>query len=245
MGQSNTHGVAEDDGESEGESKTASFNRKKKENRDRKTIGEDQTTMPVDQRRKVDNGNASSENTVKKEEGGDNGQDMEDDKSSRKRKARRKKKKAKEAGGGEDVAGEGPQPAAAAAENGSTPAEQPSIVEQRQSGEKTEATVQETRKQRRGWGKKGPSKPSGIAEDSEAKSHPEVNAEYKDNTEERLKRKKKRSRQKNIRKDKRPLDQRPAHLRVGDPEFNGRSLTPETRKVLGLPADEKIDASSQ
>lgn len=229
MGQANSHGVAEDDGESEGESKTASFKRKKKEN---------QTTMSVDERCKADNGRASSE---KRKENDDNGQDMKDEMNSRKHRARRKKRKAKEADGEADVGGEEPHPAA---ENVSTPAEQSPIVERDQSGDETEAPDQETRKQRRGWGKKGPSKPSEVTQDSEAKSCLEGNTVYNDNAEGRLKRKKKRSRQKNIRKDKRPLDQRPAHLRVGDPEFSGRTLTSATRKALGLPADE-IDANFQ
>lgn len=218
MGQASTHGVAEDDGESEEESKTASFKEKKKES---------QTTMSVDQRCKAEKGKTSN-------------QDKGDDKNIWKPKARRKKGKAKEADGEADVAGEEPQ---TAAENVSTPEEQPPIVERDQIGDKTEAPDQETRKQRRGWGKKGPSNPSEVSQDSEPKSRLEGNIVYNGNTEEgRLKRKKKRSRQKNIRKDKRPLDQRPAHLRVGDPEFSGRTLTSETRKVLGLPADE-IDAN--
>ncbi|CAM9829412.1 unnamed protein product, partial [Discosporangium mesarthrocarpum] len=58
-------------------------------------------------------------------------------------------------------------------------------------------------------------------------------------------RRKTRSRQKNIRKDKRPLDKRPPHLRLGNPEFSGRPLTEETRQRLGLPqVDDKASAPS-
>jgi hypothetical protein len=50
------------------------------------------------------------------------------------------------------------------------------------------------------------------------------------------KRTKTRSKQKNIRKDKRTQDQRPAHLRVGSDGFSGRALTEETRKRMGIGA---------
>ena len=50
------------------------------------------------------------------------------------------------------------------------------------------------------------------------------------------KRKKVRSRQKNIRKDHRSTEAKPAHLVAGGAEYRGRPLTTETRKKLGLDA---------
>lgn len=54
------------------------------------------------------------------------------------------------------------------------------------------------------------------------------------------KRPKTRSKQKNIRKDNRPDDQKPSYL-LGSPNregFAGRPLTKETKKILGLPVDD-------
>jgi len=51
----------------------------------------------------------------------------------------------------------------------------------------------------------------------------------------RQKRTKKRSKQKNIRRDKRSIGQRPAHLQEGHESFTGRAMTDETRRHLGLP----------
>jgi len=48
-------------------------------------------------------------------------------------------------------------------------------------------------------------------------------------------RKKVRSRQKNIYKDKRPMEQKPAHLQFGSTDFEGRPITAETRDKLQLP----------
>ena len=50
------------------------------------------------------------------------------------------------------------------------------------------------------------------------------------------KRRKIRSKQKNIYKDTRTMDQKPQHLRLGSQEFEGRPLTAETRDKLSLPA---------
>jgi len=44
-----------------------------------------------------------------------------------------------------------------------------------------------------------------------------------------------RSKQKNIRKDSRPLSAKPQHLRLGNKHYAGRPLTQETRKRLDLP----------
>lgn len=49
------------------------------------------------------------------------------------------------------------------------------------------------------------------------------------------KRRKIRSRQKNIRKDTRKIDEKPQHLRVGGSNYKGRPLTEETRTKLSLP----------
>lgn len=51
----------------------------------------------------------------------------------------------------------------------------------------------------------------------------------------RRKRTKKRSKQKNIRRDKRSMDQRPTHLQEGHESFTGRVMSDETRRHLGLP----------
>eukprot|EP00980_Cylindrotheca_fusiformis_P009355 scaffold2047_cov129-Cylindrotheca_fusiformis.AAC.34 len=51
----------------------------------------------------------------------------------------------------------------------------------------------------------------------------------------RPKRRKVRSRQKNIRKDNRSTDEKPKHLQVGASDYKGRPLTEETRSRLSLP----------
>jgi len=50
-----------------------------------------------------------------------------------------------------------------------------------------------------------------------------------------VKKKKTRSRQKNIRKDNRTDDQKPEHLRIISSGYSGHPITPETRIRLGLP----------
>jgi hypothetical protein len=52
----------------------------------------------------------------------------------------------------------------------------------------------------------------------------------------KAKRRKVRSKQKNIRKDSRPLSAKPEHLRLGNSQYSGRPLTKETRQKLHLPA---------
>lgn len=96
----------------------------------------------------------------------------------------------------------------------------------------------ETRKQRRGFGK-GRSTPSSATATS-ASTPPDhaVETQEEGSSWGSRPRKKTRSKQKNIRKDKRPLDQRPSYLRFGDPEYAGRGLTEETRKILGLPMND-------
>ena len=49
------------------------------------------------------------------------------------------------------------------------------------------------------------------------------------------KRRKIRSRQKNVRKDTRTSNQKPEHLKIGSPYYLGRPLTKETREFLNLP----------
>lgn len=51
---------------------------------------------------------------------------------------------------------------------------------------------------------------------------------------EKPKRIKTRSKQKNIRRDKRALEHKPDHLQIGSKNYKGRPITSETRKVLGL-----------
>ena len=52
-------------------------------------------------------------------------------------------------------------------------------------------------------------------------------------------RKKVRSRQKNIRKDNRPLEQRPEHLRPGHTAYKGRPLSAATKEKMGLPPNKE------
>ncbi|CAM9865637.1 unnamed protein product [Pylaiella littoralis] len=196
--------------------------------------------------------------------------DSEGEHRGRKRKARRKKNKPAEAGvagegkeaAADDDASAGPSAdvdasgtAAAAAD-----AEMPSqtsvtVVEQhtsvgaqdhKDSGGRNSREVEpgEAKKQRRGWGKARSKSSAAPAEDA-GEIEGASRGERGGGTEagERRLRKKTRSKQKNIRKDKRPAGERPAHLRAGDPEFRGRGLTQETRKFLGLPAeDDSSDA---
>ena len=48
------------------------------------------------------------------------------------------------------------------------------------------------------------------------------------------KRPKTRSKQKNIRRDKRAPEHKPSHLRVGSKEYRGRPITPATKQLLGI-----------
>lgn len=50
----------------------------------------------------------------------------------------------------------------------------------------------------------------------------------------KLKRKKTRSKQKNIRKDHRSEDSKPAHLKFGAKDYKGRPITPATKAILGI-----------
>eukprot|EP00588_Corethron_pennatum_P013140 CAMPEP_0194265208 /NCGR_PEP_ID=MMETSP0169-20130528/533_1 /TAXON_ID=218684 /ORGANISM="Corethron pennatum, Strain L29A3" /LENGTH=261 /DNA_ID=CAMNT_0039005631 /DNA_START=83 /DNA_END=864 /DNA_ORIENTATION=+ len=53
------------------------------------------------------------------------------------------------------------------------------------------------------------------------------------------KKKKKRSRQKNIRKDNRRAEEKPEHLRIV-PGYGGHPITPETRARLGIPKEGRV-----
>jgi len=57
----------------------------------------------------------------------------------------------------------------------------------------------------------------------------------KTHAEKRKQKRKTRSKQKNIKKDTRPSNEKPEHLRVGSKEFAGRPMTGETRTYLSLP----------
>ncbi|CAM9644744.1 unnamed protein product [Ectocarpus fasciculatus] len=265
-GEMDTHGVVDDDKEGDGESKTASFKKKKKKSTGQQ--GEQNFTAPAPADPAAPAaGGTKSRKTKGAEEAvggsgdgnsggsgaGDAGGDGE--KSGGKRKARRKKKKsaAPEVATGEADAAGGGGPAAVAAE---TPDKNSAAVVEETSpmiaaeaevggGGKVAETAEpgESKKQRRGWGK-ARSKSAGAAADTAENANQTNQAEERSGRtdEHRPPRKKTRSRQKNIRKDKRPADQRPAYLRAGDPEFSGRGLTEETRKFLGLPQDDFGDA---
>ena len=234
--------MVEDDIESEGESKTASFKGKGKRQGNDEEVGERPSNMAVDRKDGAESGSASGDTFGKREQDGEGA-------FGRKRKTRRKKGKSRATGsdGGGDTAVSVSQPPATENTNNNAPVDEPLAKEQEPIGVETDARESETRKQRRGWGK-ARSKPPVDAADSDGKSRDGehtalADAVSEERKYERPKRKKVRSRQKNIRRDKRSLEQRPAHLRIGDPEFSGRGLTSETRKALGLPPDD-FDAAS-
>lgn len=265
-GEMDTHGVVDDDKEGDGESKTASFKKKKK-----KSTGQPEErnfTAPAaadpaapaagDSKSRKKKGaeeavSGSGDGNSGGSGAGDAGGDGE--KSGGKRKARRKKKKsaAPEVATGEADAAGGGGPAAVAAEtpdkNSAAVVEETSpmtaVEAEAGGGGKVAETAEpeESKKQRRGWGK-ARSKSAGAAADAAENANQAKQAEERSGRtdEHRPPRKKTRSRQKNIRKDKRPADQRPAYLRAGDPEFSGRGLTEETRNFLGLPQDDFGDA---
>lgn len=57
------------------------------------------------------------------------------------------------------------------------------------------------------------------------------------------KRIKTRSKQKNIRRDNRPDDKKPSHLKFGSKDYLGRPITPQTREKLSLPPKKSRDAN--
>ena len=63
------------------------------------------------------------------------------------------------------------------------------------------------------------------------------------NEKKRKRRRKVRSRQKNIRKDTRPVQERPKHLILGAKFYEGLPITPETRHKLGLEPAQKKNSS--
>lgn len=237
-----THGVADGDQDGESESKTASFKGKKR--------GRAQGASPVTQDAPA--AAVGDEDTKSKKErsettsrsgddmaGRKDAGDMEErgDTQARKRKGKRKKRKtaatasAEEAQGAADKA----QPSAPAA------VEETLVAEAAANAEHPEEPEPETKKQRRGWGK--PRSKSAAPAVGDSHDAATVMAAGDGTTDEHRKRKKSRSRQKNIRKDKRSMENRPSYLRPGDPGFCGRDLTDETRKFLGLPAND-FDSTS-
>lgn len=244
-GEMGSHGVTDSIVGEEGESKTASFKAKKK--RERKQPA----SLPEEDARPDVVAGEGSKKAVQEDcgpaSGGGEGEAAKDagdgeegpgEKSGRKRKTKRKKRKpaAEEIGGGADDGAEIPQPSAAAAVATAAAAEGKPPAEDaagEADGENPEEPEQGTKKQRRGWGKAR----SKTAAPAGGEGVENANAAVEGAAWKRRSRKKTRSKQKNIRKDKRPLGERPAYLRAGDPEFCGRGLTDETRKFLGLPQD--------
>ncbi|CAN0063614.1 unnamed protein product, partial [Ectocarpus sp. 12 AP-2014] len=266
-GEMDTHGVVDDDKEGDGESKTASFKKKKKRS---KQQGERNRTAPaladpaatVAEDTKSRKKNEVVEAVVGSGDGnsggsgaGDAGEDGE--KPGGKRKARRKKKKsaAPEVAAAEADAAAAAAAAASAAATAATPNKKSATVVEETSpmtaaeveaggGGKVAETAEpgESKKQRRGWGK-ARSKSAGAAVGTAENVNQAKDAGGRSGrTDDYRPRKKTRSRQKNIRKDKRSADERPAYLRAGTPDFSGRGLTEETRKFLGLPQDDFGDA---
>ncbi|CAM9286804.1 unnamed protein product [Choristocarpus tenellus] len=137
--------------------------------------------------------------------------------------------------------------------------EAPKVVSEKEPGvegtEDYDGAEAGERKKRRGWGNRrsgkkivGTEKDNGLRADKSPSDHgkeqipgraTQVGDAVPQPGQPSWKRKKVRSRQKNIRKDKRSMEQRPAHLRLGDPGFSGRDLTEETRQRLGLSVDDK------
>lgn len=261
-GELGTHGLADSDEDGEGESKTASFKAKRRTRDGNPPAEPEHNIAVVKKKRKKKKSKAPSGGEA--ESGVVSGVDDDvgvavtspkkpspeaevddvavtehaqgDENQGSKRKARRKKKVAKTA-----VTTKGD--ASAESEANLAPPAVQRHTESAVGGQKTtngEQTEQEpgTRKQRRGFGK-GRSTPS-IATATSASTPPDRAAETQEHRSSygSRPRKKTRSKQKNIRKDKRPLDQRPSYLRFGDPEYAGRELTEETRKVLGLPIND-------
>lgn len=68
---------------------------------------------------------------------------------------------------------------------------------------------------------------------ADSNSATEETVEQRENSRKR-KRTKTRSKQKNIRRDNRPAESKPAYLHAGSKEFKGRPLTEQTKSVLGL-----------
>lgn len=250
-GEMDTHGVVSDDKDGDGESKTASF---KKSNKKREGQGEGDATalapLPASaaakkksKKSKKDKQDGAEAAVTAVTGGGDETaageEDGEGEKQGRKRKARRKKSKS----AATEVVAEGAGAAAAAGAE-AAPQTSAAIVEEQQSSVVVEAETAdqgEPKKQRRGWGKARP-KPAAASVPARGADQSSDAVEGERKVDERRPRKKTRSRQKNIRKDKRPMEKRPSYLRAGDPEFSGRGLTDETRKFLGLPADDFGDA---
>lgn len=240
------HGVTDSvDGE-EGESKTASFKAKKK-----KRVPKQPASLPEENARP--GGAGGDQNKALQEEdggpasGGGEGEAAKDvgdgdegpgEKHGRKRKTKRKKRKAatEEVGEGAEDGAEIPLPSAAAAAAATAAAEgnPPAEAAAEEDGGNPEDPEQGSKKQRRGWGKAR----SKTAAQAGSEGVEMADAAAEGAAWERRSRKKTRSKQKNIRKDKRPVGERPAYLRAGDPEFCGRGLTDETRKFLGLPQDD-------
>lgn len=247
-GEMGSHGVTDSiDGE-EGESKTASFKAKKKKREPKQpaSLPEENATSGVAGGGKK---KALQEEGGGPASGGGEGEAAEDvgdgdegpgEKTGRKRKTKRKKRKAatEEVGEGAEDSAEIPLPSAAAASaaataaaEGNPPAE---AAAEEADGGNPEDPEQGSKKQRRGWGKAR----SKTAAQAGSEGVEMTDAAAEGAAWERRSRKKTRSKQKNIRKDKRPVGERPAYLRAGDPGFCGRGLTDETRKFLGLPQDD-------
>jgi hypothetical protein len=74
-------------------------------------------------------------------------------------------------------------------------------------------------------------------ETNQTNAESELSAEGANKTK---KRRKVRSKQKNIRKDTRPSSQKPEHLRIGAKTFAGRPITKETREYLNLPESRSL-----
>lgn len=243
-GEVDTHGIADNDKDGEGDSKTASFKGKQRGRQkiaqqaveSAKDIAEDVVETSVaavevlgETAKVVESSSTIAGGDKQRGDNDDGDVEGQGEKQGRKRKARRKKGKAGAAEIAEEVkvALEMPPPATAAQD------QQPQTKESVE-GENAQEQEPGAKKQRRGWGKAR----SQQSTPSETDRGDPANGEADRESHSRNFRKKTRSKQKNIRKDKRPMDQRPAHVRAGDPEFSGRGLTEETRTFLGLPATE-------
>lgn len=265
-GEMDAHGVVDDDKEGDGESKTASFKKKKKRSEQQEernctapapadpaaTAGQDTKSRKKNWAVEavIGSGDGKSGGSGAGDAGGDG------EKPGGKRKARRKKKSAaSEVVTVEAAAAAAAAAAASAGVTAATPDKKSATVVEETSpmtaaeaeaggGGKVAETAEpgESKKQRRGWGKARSTSAGAAADTAENVNQAKDAGERSGRTDEHRPRKKTRSRQKNIRKDKRPADKRPAYLRAGDPEFSGRGLTEETRKFLGLPQDDFGDA---
>jgi hypothetical protein len=116
---------------------------------------------------------------------------------------------------------------------GITPSKKPAVSKSNtdliEEGEETKKLGKKERKRRK-LEEEAAKTSNDAKEETTAETHDD-----KDNSGSKRKRRKIRSRQKNIRKDNRATEEKPKHLLPGKFNYQGRPLTEETRRKLNLP----------